>query len=38
MDAGHLVEQAATYQILEQPKSKAARALSAHRSWVELPC
>ncbi|MEM9852269.1 MAG: ATP-binding cassette domain-containing protein, partial [Pseudomonadota bacterium] len=38
MDAGHLVEQAATADLLERPVSNAAKALSAHRSWLEVPC
>lgn len=38
MDAGHLVEAAPTADILEAPRSQAARALSEHRSWADLPC
>ena len=38
MDAGQLVEHASTTDLLERPSSKAAKALSAHRSWIELPC
>ncbi|MEL7211899.1 MAG: ATP-binding cassette domain-containing protein [Pseudomonadota bacterium] len=38
MDAGHLVEAAPTNAILQRPKSAAAQALVAHRSWAELPC
>ena len=38
MDDGHLIEQAATADILERPKTRAAQALSQHRSWVALPC
>ncbi|MEM6940115.1 MAG: ATP-binding cassette domain-containing protein [Pseudomonadota bacterium] len=38
MDAGHLVEDCSTQALLDYPQSDAARALSAHRSWVALPC
>lgn len=38
MDAGQLVEQGATEDILERPKTAAAKALSAHRNWAALPC
>ena len=38
MDAGQLVEHASTTDLLERPSSKAAKALSAHRNWIELPC
>jgi len=38
MDAGRLVEQASTEDLLVRPASEAAKALSAHRSWIELPC
>ena len=38
MDAGHLVEQGPTEQVLERPQTKAARSLSAHRNWMALPC
>jgi len=38
MDAGHLVEQGRTSDILERPKTQAAKALSAHRCWRSLPC
>lgn len=38
MDAGRLVENATTADLLERPSSDAAKALSAHRSWLELPC
>ncbi|MEM9582740.1 MAG: ATP-binding cassette domain-containing protein [Pseudomonadota bacterium] len=38
MDAGHLVEQASTDDILERPRTQAAKALSAHRNWMALPC
>lgn len=38
MDKGHVVEQGRIQNILERPKTKAAKALSAHRSWSSLPC
>lgn len=38
MDAGHLVEDATTATILDQPQTKAAAALCNHRSWAALPC
>lgn len=38
MDDGRLVEQGCTDDILERPKTKAARSLSAHRNWMALPC
>jgi len=38
MDAGQIVEDAATRQFLGAPKTQAAKSLCAHRSWVELPC
>ncbi|UWQ93609.1 ATP-binding cassette domain-containing protein (plasmid) [Rhodobacteraceae bacterium M382] len=38
MDSGHLVEQGRTKEILERPKTRAAKALSAHRNWMALPC
>ncbi|MEP5153219.1 ATP-binding cassette domain-containing protein [Planktotalea sp.] len=38
MEAGCLVEQGHTADILEQPQTKAAAALSAHRNWMALPC
>ncbi|WP_300055289.1 ATP-binding cassette domain-containing protein [uncultured Roseobacter sp.] len=38
MDAGHLVENAATHRILLNPQSQAAKALCAHRNWLQLPC
>ncbi|MEM1233606.1 MAG: ATP-binding cassette domain-containing protein [Pseudomonadota bacterium] len=38
MDAGQLVEEAPTDHILKTPRSEAARALSTHRSWADLPC
>lgn len=38
MDAGRLVEQGLTDDILERPQTPAARSLSAHRNWMALPC
>ncbi|MEM7470733.1 MAG: ATP-binding cassette domain-containing protein [Pseudomonadota bacterium] len=38
MDDGHLVEQGPTQDILERPQTQAAKALSAHRNWIALPC
>ena len=38
MDAGRLVEQGQTEDILERPQTPAARSLSAHRNWMVLPC
>ncbi len=38
MDAGRLVEQGGTEDILERPNTEAAKALSAHRNWMALPC
>jgi ABC-type glutathione transport system ATPase component len=38
MDAGRLVEQGPTENILERPQTQAAKALSAHRNWMALPC
>jgi ABC-type glutathione transport system ATPase component len=38
MAGGRLVEQAKTRDILERPRTEAARALAAHRNWMELPC
>lgn len=38
MDAGRLVEQGGTVEILEYPQTPAARALSTHRNWMALPC
>jgi peptide/nickel transport system ATP-binding protein len=38
LDAGRLVEQGPTEEILERPQTRAAKSLSAHRSWVALPC
>ncbi|MEM7439805.1 MAG: ATP-binding cassette domain-containing protein [Pseudomonadota bacterium] len=38
MHEGHLVERAATQDILMRPQTDASRALSAHKSWLSLPC
>lgn len=38
LDRGRLVEKGPTGDILERPQTRAAKSLSAHRSWVALPC
>ena len=38
LDAGRIVEDAPTPQLLAKPVSPAAKALAAHRSWAVLPC
>lgn len=38
LDAGRVVEQGQTADILERPQTPAAKALSAHRNWAALPC
>ena len=38
MHEGQIVEDAPTAKILDTPETDAARALSAHRSWLALPC
>ena len=38
MEAGRLVEQGPTEDILERPRTNAAQSLSAHRNWMALPC
>ncbi|OED46891.1 ABC transporter [Rhodobacteraceae bacterium (ex Bugula neritina AB1)] len=38
MEAGRLVEQGPTEDMLERPTTQAARSLSAHRNWMALPC
>ncbi|MEM1430156.1 MAG: ATP-binding cassette domain-containing protein [Pseudomonadota bacterium] len=38
MDEGEIVEDAPTAQLLAAPGTRAATALCAHRSWLELPC
>lgn len=38
MECGRVVEDAPTEQFLHAPKTQAAKALCAHRNWLELPC
>ena len=38
LDAGRVVEDAPTEEILVRPQSDAAKSLSQHRSWLSLPC
>ncbi|MEM6727291.1 MAG: ATP-binding cassette domain-containing protein [Pseudomonadota bacterium] len=38
VDDGHLVETAPTEALLKRPQSAAARSLTAHRSWMSVPC
>jgi ABC-type glutathione transport system ATPase component len=38
MDQGKIIEDASTAQILSAPKTTVAKALCAHRNWLELPC
>lgn len=38
MDAGRIVEDAPTQRLLEEPVSRAAKLLSTHRNWMDLPC
>ncbi|MEL6958464.1 MAG: ATP-binding cassette domain-containing protein [Pseudomonadota bacterium] len=38
MDAGRIVENAPTPQFLALPQTQVAKALCAHRNWLELPC
>lgn len=38
MDTGQIVEDAECASVLNAPRTSAARALSAHRSWLALPC
>lgn len=38
MEDGRIVEDAPTPQFLSAPETPAARALCAHRNWLELPC
>lgn len=38
MHEGAIVERAPTKHILERPETQAAKSLSAHRSWMALPC
>ncbi len=38
MDAGRIVEDAPTAQLLSAPETRAGRSLCKHRNWLELPC
>ena len=38
MHDGQLVERAATDDLLHNPATAPAKALAAHRNWMELPC
>jgi ABC-type dipeptide/oligopeptide/nickel transport system ATPase component len=38
MEAGRIVEDAPTEAFLAAPQTQAAKALCAHRNWLELPC
>ena len=38
LEAGHIVEDAATTRLLAKPVTPAAQALVAHRNWAVLPC
>ncbi|MEO0381383.1 MAG: ATP-binding cassette domain-containing protein [Pseudomonadota bacterium] len=38
MDDGRIVEDAPTLQFTSAPETSAAKALCAHRNWMELPC
>ena len=38
MEEGRIVEDAPTAQFLSAPVTQAAKALCAHRNWLELPC
>lgn len=38
MDGGKIVEHGTTDDILDRPKTTAARSLSAHRNWLAVPC
>lgn len=38
LEAGRIVEQGRTEDILERPKTQAAQMLASHRNWMELPC
>lgn len=38
MEAGRIVEDAPTETLLALPQTAPARALTAHRSWLALPC
>ncbi|MEP3198682.1 MAG: ATP-binding cassette domain-containing protein [Lentilitoribacter sp.] len=38
MHEGKIVEDATTQDILQTPKTEAAKLLSSHKSWLSLPC
>lgn len=38
LEAGRVIEQGPTVNILERPQTKAAQMLASHRNWMELPC
>lgn len=38
MDCGRVVEDATTSKVLSAPQTHPAKALCAHRNWLELPC
>lgn len=38
MHDGQVIESAATRDLLNHPRTPQARALSAHRSWLAIPC
>jgi ABC-type glutathione transport system ATPase component len=38
MDDGRIVEDAPTTQMLSSPQTAAAKALCAHRNWLDMPC
>lgn len=38
MQDGRLVERAPTQEVLDHPRTPAAKALAAHRNWLALPC
>ncbi|MGB0959319.1 MAG: ATP-binding cassette domain-containing protein [Halocynthiibacter sp.] len=38
MDDGQVVEDAPIAQLLSAPQTQAAKALCAHRNWLQLPC
>lgn len=38
LDAGRIVEKASSKDLLDRPKTEAAKALSSHRSWLQVPC
>ena len=38
MEAGRIVEDAPADELLENPKTDAAKSLASHASWLKLPC